>query len=60
MKGDKQMGYRNIYIYLDDEREPFWKIIPDEASVIVCRSYKAAVAALKQLVIKVGLILFLI
>ena len=47
MKGDKQMGYRNIYIYLDDEREPFWKIIPDGANVIVCRSYKAAIAAIE-------------
>ena len=25
----------------------FWKIIPDGASVIVCRSYKAAVAAIE-------------
>ena len=47
MKGDKQMGYRNIYIYLDDEREPFFFFIPDGASVIICRSYKAAVAAIE-------------
>jgi hypothetical protein len=41
------MGYKNIYIYLDDERTPNWNKIPDYASVIECKTYEGAVAAIE-------------
>ena len=44
---NEDYGYRDIYIYLDDERKPCWKLIPDGANVIECKNFKAACAAIE-------------
>ena len=42
------MGCKNIYIYLDDIRKPNYSILPDNAAVIECQNYAAAVAAIEN------------
>lgn len=54
------MGYRNIYIYLDDEREPFGRLSPMEQASLFVEAIKQRLPPLRQLVIKAGLILLLI
>jgi hypothetical protein len=39
---------KNIYLYLDDEREPHIKLTSRD-TLIICRTYNAAVATIKSL-----------
>lgn len=49
------MAYKNVYIYLDDERNPspdVLRSISNEVSVQICRNYKSAIAIIEAICAK--------